>query len=79
MSSRWMKYTTNYVSFPLGNHQFKIITVTGYIADNYVIKYFYKCFGFQKKEVRYIRHFILYFPLFWLVISADCYSSMTDK
>ena len=40
---------------------------------------FYKFFVTRNKEVKYIRHFMLYFLPFWVVTSTYYYSSMKDK
>ena len=41
--------------------------------------FFPKWFGSWNKEVKYIRQYILYFPLLWVVNFADYYSSIKDE
>ena len=40
---------------------------------------FFKCFSFLNKEGKSSRHYMLAFPLLWVVISAYSYLSMKDK
>ena len=40
---------------------------------------FFKWFGTRKKEGKYKRYSIIFFPIFWDITSADSYSSMNIK
>ena len=53
---------------------------TSNIADNYVsIFVILNVFGSRNKEDKYGKHSILEFLLFWVVTSANYYSSVKDK
>ena len=67
-----------YVSFSLVNRWFKIKEVTRDIEENYVSTFFILQM-FWSLKVKYIIHSMLYFPILWVVTSADSYLSIKDK
>ena len=80
MSRGCNKYPTLYVRFPLVNYWFNIKEVARNIAEKYVSTFvLFQMFWFQKQRRKYIRHYMLYFSLLWVVTSPDSYSSMKDK
>ena len=40
---------------------------------------FYKWFGFLNEQRKYIRHYMLAFPLLWSITSTYSHKSMKDK
>ena len=69
-----------YVSFPLGNHQFKIKEVTRDIADNLVIIFdIFQRLWLLKQGSRIYKTIMLDFPPLFVVTSTYYHSSMTDK
>ena len=80
MISKWKKYKTFRVRFTLVNSCFNMKEATRVITNNYVSTFvIFQMVWFLNKEIKESIHFMLDFPLFWAITSADYNSSLKYK
>ena len=68
------------LDFHLENSNSKLKKLQGILQKNMLGPLlFLNFFGSWNKEVKYSRHYMLDFPLLWVVTYAEYYLSMKDK